>query len=393
MLFFFVFLTILVLLFIYLGRKIILPLNVKKSTKFLLWFILFIFPCCLLLSFSLRLNLPDHNIVDMFGWIGFIGMGFFSLVVVFFLLRDIILIFHSSMNYVQRRLGIKTKETTFDPQRRYFILQSVNFGILGASGLITGYGFHQARRKPILEKVNITLPNLPQDLEGFRIAQFTDLHIGPTIKRAFVESVTNQVNSLSADMIVFTGDLVDGTVESLNEDVAPLSDLSAPFGKFFVTGNHEYYSGVEPWLDEVDRLGMSILLNEHKSIIKGEGRINLAGVTDFTAGGFLPSHQSDPKKALNGAPPANVQILLAHQPRNVFEASDVGVDIQLSGHTHGGQYIPWSVLVTLAQPYISGLHKHNNTWIYVNRGTGYWGPPLRLGIPSEITLITLTSQV
>ncbi len=171
----------------------------------------------------------------------------------------------------------------------------------------------------------------------------------------------------------------------------PLKDLDAPRGVFFITGNHEYYSGVEPWLDEMQRLGLTVLLNDHRLLEQQNSKIVIAGVTDYSAGQFIPAHASDPHKAIQGAEAVPVKILLAHQPRNIFAAASAGYDLQISGHTHGGQYLPWKYLVTLNQPYIAGLHRHEHTWIYVNRGTGYWGPPLRLGVPSEITLFKLVS--
>jgi predicted MPP superfamily phosphohydrolase len=170
-----------------------------------------------------------------------------------------------------------------------------------------------------------------------------------------------------------------------------LKQISSGSGNFFVTGNHEYYSGVIEWIEEVKRLGFTVLLNEHVVITRGQARLLLAGVTDYRGGNFLPSHRSDPQKALNGALPADAKILLAHQPKNIFDAAQAGYDLQISGHTHGGQFFPWNLLVGFVQPYVSGLHTHQNTQIYVSRGTGYWGPPVRVGAPSEITLIKLVA--
>jgi hypothetical protein len=185
--------------------------------------------------------------------------------------------------------------------------------------------------------------------------------------------------------------MVDGSVPELRNDVEPVADLFAPHGVFFVTGNHEYYSGAIPWIEEMQRLGMTVLMNEHRMLLFPNSNILLAGVNDFTAAQFIANHTSDPLRALAGVEAASVKILLAHQPRNIFAAAAAGYSLQISGHTHGGQYIPWNYLVTLNQPYISGLHRHDDTWIYVSRGTGYWGPPLRLGVPSEITVFTLKS--
>ena len=219
--------------------------------------------------------------------------------------------------------------------------------------------------------------------------QFSDLHVGPTIKGPFVESVVQSIEGLNADLIVFTGDLVDGSVADLKEDVAPLSRLNAPFGKYFITGNHEYYSGVLPWIEKAKDLGFKVLIDAHDLLTKEGATLTLAGVTDYSSTQFVKDHKSDPLKAVSGAPNDSIKILLAHQPANIYKAVEAGYDLQLSGHTHGGQFIPWNFVTRLSQPYIAGMSRHQDTWIYVNRGTGYWGPPLRLGISSEITIITL----
>lgn len=198
-------------------------------------------------------------------------------------------------------------------------------------------------------------------------------------------------NDLKPDLIALTGDLADGSVEELRDDVAPLAGLKAPQGLYFITGNHEYYSGVMPWLQESARLGFDVLLNEHRVIERGKSRLLLAGVTDLSGGQFRSDHVSDPHKAIAGAPQCDAKILLAHQPKSIFDAAKVGFDYVISGHTHGGQYLPYHFLAALAQPYISGMHEYGRTKIYVSRGTGYWGPPFRIGARSEITVHRLVS--
>jgi hypothetical protein len=278
-----------------------------------------------------------------------------------------------------------------NPDRRRFIIQGVNVGLTAMAATLTGFAIAEARKIPDIKEVEIPLSGLPPELDGFRIVQITDIHVSPTIKRPFVTGVVQRVNALDADVVALTGDLVDGSVQRLSGDVEPLGEVRARYGRFFVTGNHEYYSGVDRWTEKVKSLGFDVLINEHRLLAPGRGRILLAGVTDFRAGAHKPGHRSDPFKALAGAPAADVRILLAHQPKSVFDASKAGFDLQISGHTHGGQFFPWNMLVPLAQPFVAGLHRHRGMQIYVSRGTGYWGPPLRLGSPSEITLIRLRS--
>jgi predicted MPP superfamily phosphohydrolase len=264
---------------------------------------------------------------------------------------------------------------------------------LGLSAIATGYGMYEALKKPYLKKVIVPIKNLPKEFNGFTIAQFCDIHVGPTVKQKYLKTIVDEINKLNADLIAFTGDLVDGSVSYLKKDVEPCKELSAPYGKYFVTGNHEYYSGVLSWIEEVKDLGFNVLINEHKVLEKGNSRIILAGVTDTSGGQFLESHKTDPKAAIDRAPTACVKILLAHQPRSLYKAAEVGYDLQLSGHTHGGQYIPWNYFATIGQPFVKGLHKYKDTWIYVSQGTGYWGPPLRIGTRSEITFIKLITDI
>jgi predicted MPP superfamily phosphohydrolase len=232
--------------------------------------------------------------------------------------------------------------------------------------------------------VRIPLRGLPPALEGLRIVQISDIHVGPTIKHGYLEAIVERVNALQPDVIAVTGDLVDGSVAELAAHVAPLARLRARHGVFFVTGNHEYYSGVHGWVDELTRLGLRVLHNEHVVLQHDGAALVLAGVTDFSGHHFDPAHRSDPVAALRGAPPDAVRVLLAHQPRSAAAAAEAGFDLQISGHTHGGQFLPWTFFVPFQQPYTAGLHQLGRLSVYVSRGTGYWGPPKRLGAPSEI---------
>jgi predicted MPP superfamily phosphohydrolase len=214
--------------------------------------------------------------------------------------------------------------------------------------------------------------------------------VGATIKRRYVEAIVEAVNELDADIVAVTGDVVDGSVEELSSHTEPLSKLKGRHGAFFVTGNHEYYSGAHAWIAEFRRLGLKVLLNEHVVVTHRGTPVVVAGVTDYSSHHITDEHRSDPAAAIAGAPSgAAARILLAHQPRSAAAAAAVGFDLQLSGHTHGGQFWPWNLFVRLQQPFTAGLHRLNRLWVYVSRGTGYWGPPNRMGIPSEITLLRL----
>jgi predicted MPP superfamily phosphohydrolase len=194
-------------------------------------------------------------------------------------------------------------------------------------------------------------------------------------------------------VIAITGDLVDGDVEELREHVAPLAKLRAPLGVYFVTGNHEYYSGVDPWIEELGRLGIRVLRNERVELRRGDDVIDLAGIDDYSSGRFGNGHGPDLKRALAGRDPSRELVLLAHQPRAIVEAAALGVGLQLSGHTHGGQIFPFTLATALVYPYLHGLYpvrEGNGSQIFVSRGTGYWGPPMRLGSPPEIAHVVLT---
>jgi predicted MPP superfamily phosphohydrolase len=289
------------------------------------------------------------------------------------------------------RLSGRAGPSRIDPSRRGFLAKTVNIGVVGGTASVVGVGYAQASQAPTVVEIDIPIVGLPPEADGFRIVQLSDVHIGPSLKRDFLAACVATANGLRPDLIAVTGDLVDGWVDQLADDVAPLQHLRARHGSFFVTGNHEYYWDGEAWCDEVSRCGLTVLNNAHRVIDHEGARLLIAGVTDISAGNMVAGHTSDPAAARSGASAHDVSILLAHQPRSIEGAAAAGYDLQLSGHTHGGQYFPFNVMVHLVQPYVSGLHKHDDTWIYVSRGTGYWGPPLRVGAQHEITLLRLVA--
>jgi predicted MPP superfamily phosphohydrolase len=332
----------------------------------------------------------------LFAWIGDLGVGFLSFVFTYVVIRDLMWLPVAGFNKIKARISksvpIKAASNPIaNPSRRGFLINSMNYGILATAAVSTGYGIAEARQTPDIKALSVRIPHLPQAFDGFRIVQITDIHVSPTFGRSCVEEVVAVVNSLDADIVALTGDLVDGSVSQLADAVAPLKQIQSAEGNYFVTGNHEYYSGVLEWIAQIERLGFLVLLNEHRIITRGQSRLLLAGVTDYRGGNFFASHRSDPQKALQAAPEAIIKILLAHQPKTIFDAARAGYDLQISGHTHGGQFFPWNFVIGFLQPYVSGLHTHENTQIYVSRGTGYWGPPVRVGSPSEITVIKLVS--
>lgn len=387
-LFFAIWLLMLALTHWYVGYRMITHAKLSKRARLAAWATvagIFLLPQ---IPFFLLVNRREGVWTDGLSWIGYVALGFFSLALSGTVLRDALLLVKG---VIGRAIAVVVggRASNVDKQRRNFLIHSSNLAVLGLSAAGAGYGFYEARRRADIENVRVPIAALPPEFDGFRILQFTDIHVGPTIKRRYVEGVVEQIGSLNADLIAFTGDLVDGSVPWLKDDVAPLRELRAPHGVYFVTGNHEYYSGEGPWITEAGRLGFDVLINEYRIIEWGDARLVLAGVTDYSAGDFNQDHISDPVRAVAGAPLDVPRILLAHQPRSIEAAQHAGYVLQLSGHTHGGQFFPWNHLATLNQPYIKGLHKRGDTWVYVSRGTGYWGPPLRIGIPPELSVITL----
>jgi predicted MPP superfamily phosphohydrolase len=250
----------------------------------------------------------------------------------------------------------------------------------------------EANRSIRVKNITIALSKLPTRFNDFVIAQLTDLHIGPTLREAFVAEVIERTNSIRPDVIVITGDLVDGSVEQLRSLVAPLAKLRAKHGVYFVPGNHEYYSDIEPWLTYLGTLGIHVLRNERATIRDADDAFYLVGLDDEHADRVDPNAKPDLELALRGADPNLETVLLAHQPKSVYRAEKADIGLQLSGHTHGGQVWPFHWLVLLQQPVIAGLARFGRTQLYVSHGTGYWGPPMRIAAPAEITRVVLKSE-
>ncbi|HEX8252338.1 MAG TPA: metallophosphoesterase [Thermoanaerobaculia bacterium] len=263
--------------------------------------------------------------------------------------------------------------------------RALSLTILGAAGALSLIGLAQARW-PRVRRVSIPIENLPAELEGYRIVQWSDVHIGPTIQGNFVRSLVERTNALEPDAVAITGDFVDSAYEQSREHIEPLRALRTRDGAFYVTGNHEYYWRASEWIPALQRVGLDFLKNEHRVIARGNARLLMAGVTD-PVGRY--THKQDPDRALAGAPAGSVKVLLSHRPQTAKDSDRLGVDLQLSGHTHGGQFFPFNLVIKRFQPIVAGLHRVGRTWLYVNRGTGYWGPPTRLAVGGEITVVEL----
>jgi len=385
--FFIVFITLLGIMHGYVGWKIFSGLNLNSSFAIIGIILLAILTLLPVLPILFRYNGYESSLLDKLSLIGYTSLGFFTLSFVAFLSKDLLF---KVWGFISSFFSADVKQQiTLDVDKREFLEKSLSIGILSLIGPTTAYGFYSARKGPTIINQDIYLKNLPDSFENFTIAQISDLHVGPTIKKPYVEKVVNQISTINPDLIAITGDMVDGSIDYLRRDLEPLSQVVAKYGTYFVTGNHEYYSGAERWLDETDRMGFTNLVNDNKLITIRDQNIALAGVNDYRAHQIIPSHRSNPQAALKGINSKKVKILLAHQPSSIFQANEAGFDLQISGHTHGGQFWPFTYPTKKANPYLSGLHNHNGTQIYVNSGTGYWGPPLRLGVTAEITLFKL----
>ena len=324
-------------------------------------------------------NLRWQGARTALAWSGMLAMGLFSSLFVLTVLRDALLL--ASAALVALWSSVLSLE---------WIAQATAWAVVASAATVTVLGAWNARRTAAVVRVDVPVTDLPQALHGFTIAQISDIHVGPTIRGGYLQAIVDRVNRLEADMVAVTGDLVDGSVAELAGHVAPLADLRSRHGTFFVTGNHEYYSGAHAWITELRRLDVRVLVNEHVVLRHDGSDVVVAGITDHSAHHFDSAHRSDPQASVLGAPiGAALRLLLAHQPRSAMAAIGLGFHLQLSGHTHGGQFWSWNLFVRLQQPFTAGLHRLRDLWIYTSRGTGYWGPPKRFGAPSEITFLRM----
>jgi len=370
----------------YVGWRIAPALGAGFGVPYGVAFALLMLASALLMPMTLLArSVRSQPLADRLAWAGALAMGLFSSLFVLAVLRDVALLALTVAGLV---LPLVVPHGGFAAFERY---SAVAVPLLGL--LATALGLWNARRTAAIVEVDVPIAGLPAALHGFTIAQISDIHVGPTIKAPYLRRIVDAVNRLRADMVAVTGDLVDGSVRELAAHVAPLAELQSRHGTFFVTGNHEYYSGAAGWVIELRRIGLQVLMNEHVVVRHDGAQMVVAGVTDFSAHHFDPAQRSDPQAAVAGAPDgAGMRVLLAHQPRSADAAERAGFDLQLSGHTHGGQFWPWNLFVPLQQPFTAGLNRLRRLWVYTSRGTGYWGPPKRFGAPSEITRLRLVAM-
>jgi predicted MPP superfamily phosphohydrolase len=336
----------------------------------------------------------DPDLGQWFAWPGYV---WFALLFYLFLVTLLLELPRLALRgWVRRRPLEATAATTTspppapvaDPSRRLFLARGAGLVAGVASASLVGSGMVSALGAPDLLRVKVPLRRLDPSLAGFRIAVVSDIHLSAMLRRTHTERIVRMINESSPDLVAIVGDLADGTVAELEDAAAPLADLAPREGSFFVTGNHEYFVDPDGWMRELERLGVHTLRNELTTITQGTASFDLAGVTDVNG----RSHDDAPDfdRALAGRSAGPV-VLMAHQPVQVSEAARRDVDLQLSGHTHGGQLYPFHHVVAAAQPSLAGLSKVDDTYLYVTRGAGFWGPPVRVGAPPDITLIELTT--
>ena len=375
-------------LHIYVARRLLGPLRVASRTRRRLLYASFALPALL----APLVFMADRWLSPLFAltyrWLAWSYIGAFSTLFALLLVRDLMLLSARGLDKLRARRA-QPPLIPESPARRDFLLNASSGVLVSTTAALSAYGLREARKTPEVVQIEVPIRGLPAALDGYHIVQLSDMHVGETIDKDFILPIVEAVTSLAPDLIALTGDLVDGSVDKLRADVSPLAYLRARDGVLCVTGNHEYYSGAEAWCDEYRMLGMTVLNNEHTLIEHAGARMLIAGVTDIREGKHLTGHSSDPVRALAGAPAHDLRLLLAHQPRSALEAHKHGFALQLSGHTHGGQFFPWNLVVGLVQPVSQGLAKIGEMWVYVNRGTCYWGPPLRSFVPAEITSLRL----
>ncbi len=395
--FIFIMLALLSIGILYSGLRLLPRTSLSRLQKFFVWCVL----CTPLSNAPLRMYVRSHSLeTPIPGWMdtalffSYLSMGVLSVLVTVLASYDIYLLgkwivkkFRKPPQENTHSIQDTTPPTTTpNKSRRAFMQNALSGGLASVAGGLVLFGSNEALALPQTKHVRVPVRNLPSAFQGFKIVQLTDLHINKPYSKHRLEKIVDIVHALKPDSIVITGDVSDSHVKHVKTEIAPLGTLSAKDGVYFVTGNHEYFTNVHQWLDLMAEFGITNLDNEHRVIERAGHRLLMCGVPDISRGPL-----SDPIKAQQGSQEGDIKILLAHQPQNIYDAVKVNYDLQISGHTHGGQFFPWTYVTDLVQPYIHGLYQVENTQLYVSRGTGYWGPPIRIGAPAEITLLELVA--
>lgn len=318
----------------------------------------------------------NHGRID--DWLhgaGYLAMGLVNFLLLFTFARDLLL--------------VATRLPGAQPAHEWLRAHGPVLVLLATAAALV-FGMLLALRGPRVRHQRVPVAGLHPSLDGFRIAQISDLHVGPTIGQRYVNQVVRRCNALGAHLVVLTGDLVDGAVARLADDVAPLRGLQSVYGSVFILGNHDCYSGAFEWCAHFRGMGMRVLLNEHWLLEHGEARLLVGGVTDPALAQSAPGREPRPDLAAAPGVEADFRLLLAHNPSLAPLGEQAGFDLQLSGHTHGGQFFPWTIAVKMVHAQLVwGLAKVGRMWVYVSAGTGSWGPPIRLGTRTELTLVEL----
>ena len=339
-------------------------------------------PLSFVASRRLDRNVARYFVVPVYVWLGFAFQAFFLVLAI-----DIV-------RWVAKALmQLAGAAPLWNDPAQALLAWQVTAGAAVATVLTaTLFAIWWGLTRLVVRRVEVPLSRLPAAMDGFTILHLTDIHLDLVHGRKWLEGVVARANALGADLVAITGDLAEGSVAQFGDDAAPIKELAAPHGVYFVTGNHEYFHDLKGWLGYLQDAGVRVLRNERVAIGEGEAGFDLAGVDDHNGARLAPGHGPDLARALEGRDPRRELVLLAHQPRIIREAAQQGVGLVLSGHTHGGQIWPFSYLVYLQQPYVKGLIKEGGTRLYLSSGTGFWGPPMRMGTTAEMALITLRTQ-